>query len=124
MTSIFIPKEIAAGETRVAAIPETVKRMTKLGLKVTVQAGAGVSSHISDKAFEEAGATIGDAWDADIIAKVNPPEEIEEGKHEVDQIAEGKVLVSLIWSVSNPALAKRLADRKLSVIAMEASTVG
>lgn len=75
MTTVFVPKEVQEGETRVAATPETVKRMTKLGLKVTVEPGAGDASNLSDKAYEEAGATIGEAWDADIVVKVAPPQD-------------------------------------------------
>ncbi|MGE0708051.1 MAG: Re/Si-specific NAD(P)(+) transhydrogenase subunit alpha [Planctomycetota bacterium] len=120
MTTIFVPREVACGETRVAAIPETVKRLVKLGLEVTIQAGAGEGSFISDEQFKEAGASIGDKWDADVICKVNPPQELPDGGHEVDKLREGALLISLIWSVSDPALSKRLADRKLSVIAMEA----
>lgn len=114
MTTVFVPKEIAPGETRVAATPETVKRMTKLGLEVTIEPGAGAGSCFSDQEYTEAGATIGEAWDKDIVLKVNAPTDAE-----IDKFKEGALLLSLIWGVSNPALAKRLADRKLSVIAME-----
>ena len=57
---IGIPAEIAAGETRVAATPETVKKYVALGYKVVVQSGAGVASSCVDKAYEEAGAAIAD----------------------------------------------------------------
>ena len=120
MTTVFVPKEIQDGETRVAATPETVKRMIKLGLKVTVEGGAGEASKILDQEYVEAGASIGEAWDADVVLKVNPPEERKDGKHETDLLKEGALLLSLVWSVSNPALAKRLSERKLSVLAMEA----
>jgi NAD(P) transhydrogenase subunit alpha len=115
MTTVFVPIESADGETRVAATPETVKRMLKLGLTVTVEAGAGLGSHMSDADLTAAGATIGLDWEADVVLKVNPPTE-----EEVGRLKEGALLISLVWSVSNPALAKCLADRKLSVIAMEA----
>ena len=120
MTTVFVPKEIQDGETRVAATPETVKRMIKLGLKVTVEGGAGEASKILDQEYVEAGASIGEAWDADMVLKVNPPEERKDGKHETELLKEGALLLSLVWSVSNPALAKRLSERKLSVLAMEA----
>ncbi|HBP17898.1 MAG TPA: Re/Si-specific NAD(P)(+) transhydrogenase subunit alpha [Planctomycetes bacterium] len=120
MTTVFVPKEIQDGETRVAATPETVKRMIKLGLKVTVEGGAGEASKILDQEYVEAGASIGEAWDADVVLKVNPPEERKDGKHETELLKEGALLLSLVWSVSNPALAKKLSERKLSVLAMEA----
>ena len=59
MTTVFIPREIQAGETRVAATPETVKRLVKLGLQVSVEAGAGLGSHILDQEYEQAGAKVG-----------------------------------------------------------------
>lgn len=120
MTTVFVPKEIQDGETRVAATPETVKRMIKLGLKVTVEGGAGEASKILDQEYVGAGASIGEAWDADMVLKVNPPEERKDGKHETELLKEGALLLSLVWSVSNPALAKQLSERKLSVLAMEA----
>lgn len=124
MTTVFIPKEIQDGETRVAATPETVKRMKKLGLTVTVEKGAGDASHLLDSAFTEAGATIkegDDAWaEGDIVLKVNPPEARPDGKHEVELLKKGALLISYVWSVFNPELAKRLADQGVSVVAMEA----
>lgn len=119
MTTVFVPKEVAEREARVAATPETVKRMVKLGLKVIVEPGAGAGSKIKDEEFTQAGAELGVAWDSDIVAKVNPPQEVE-GKHEADQLRKGGLLVGLVWSVSDPALSKRLADNGASVIAMEA----
>ncbi|MBL4843987.1 MAG: Re/Si-specific NAD(P)(+) transhydrogenase subunit alpha [Planctomycetes bacterium] len=119
MTTVFVPKEVAEREARVAATPETVKRLIKLGLKVIVEPGAGAGSKLSDEEYASAGAELGVAWDADIVTKVNPPQEVD-GKHEADLLKKGGLLVGLIWSVSDPALAKRLADNGTSVIAMEA----
>ena len=56
MAKLLIPKEIIEGERRVAAIPETVKRLTRLGCEVTVESGAGTYSRISDSDFQENGA--------------------------------------------------------------------
>lgn len=119
MTTVFVPKEVADREARVAATPETVKRMIKLGLKVIIEPGAGDGSEIKDEEYTQAGAELGVAWDSDIVAKVNPPQE-SEGKHEADLLRKGGLLIGLVWSVSDPVLAKRLADNGASVIAMEA----
>ena len=76
MVVIFVPKELAAGETRVAATPETVKGMQKLSLTVQVERGAGLASGFSDAAFEEAGATLVDAdarKTADIVLGIQIP---------------------------------------------------
>ncbi|MEE2713391.1 MAG: Re/Si-specific NAD(P)(+) transhydrogenase subunit alpha [Planctomycetota bacterium] len=119
MTQVFVPREIQDGESRVAATPETVKRLKKLGLDVTVETGAGAASHISDDGYGGAGASLVDAasgWaGADLVLKVNPPEQ-----GEVDRMKPGALLVSFVWSVHDPDLAARLADRKVSVLAMEA----
>ena len=77
---VFIPREIDANEPRVAASPETVKRMVGLGFEVIVEAGAGSLSRIPDEEFAEAGATIGtaaDAGKADVVLKVSRPTEAE-----------------------------------------------
>lgn len=76
MVVIFVPKESAAGEARVAAIPETVKGMQKMSLSVQVERGAGVAAGFSDADYEEAGATLVDAGarvDADIVTCVQVP---------------------------------------------------
>ncbi len=120
MSTIFVPREVAPDETRVAATPETVKRLVKLGYAVTVEAGAGARSAIPDAEFAQAGATLAadgaEAWaKADVVLKVQPPTD-----DEVDRLREGAMLMSFVWSVQTPALARRLAARKASVVAMEA----
>ena len=75
---IAVLKELAEGETRVGATPETVKKFTKLGASMTVETGAGESASISDAEYEEAGASIAAreaaAKDADIILGVQGPD--------------------------------------------------
>ena len=58
MPNVFVPREIRDGETRVAAVAETVQRLIRDGFSVTVQSGAGALSMISDEAFEKAGAQL------------------------------------------------------------------
>ncbi|MEZ6185063.1 MAG: Re/Si-specific NAD(P)(+) transhydrogenase subunit alpha [Planctomycetota bacterium] len=126
MTTVFVPKEVHDGETRVAATPETVKRMIKRGIKVTVEKGAGIASDIPDAEFQEAGATLVDgnaeAWSAaDLVIKVLPPEAHPTlGKHEVELLREGAFLISFVWSVTDPELAQKLQTQGVSAIAMEA----
>jgi NAD(P) transhydrogenase subunit alpha len=77
---IGIPAETRQGETRVAATPETVKKMVAAGHRVTVQQGAGLNASISDAAYREAGATIGpvqDVYRADAVLKIRAPESAE-----------------------------------------------
>lgn len=126
MTTIFVPREVTPGETRVAATPETVKRLIKLGYAVVVEAGAGAASSMPDADFTAAGATVEpgsrDAWaKADVILKVQPPMQHEAlGAHEVDLMKQGALLIGFVWSVLAPELSQRLRDRGVSVIAMEA----
>ncbi|MGI4814894.1 MAG: NAD(P) transhydrogenase subunit alpha [Janthinobacterium lividum] len=73
---IGIPQEIRSGETRVAATPETVKKLVAQGHRVTLQQGAGTAAYFFDDAYREAGASIGDAataLGADIVLKVRAP---------------------------------------------------
>ncbi len=120
MTTVFIPKEIQEDETRVAATPETVKRMIKHGLAVTVEKDAGLASHLLDEEYTKAGAKImSDAAsgyaDADMVLKVNPPL-----TKEVDAMKKGALLVSFVWSIQNAELSKHIADAGVNCIAMEA----
>ncbi len=122
MASVFVPKEATPGETRVAATPETVKRFVKDGLSVVVEAGAGSGAHISDKQFQDAGATITTdakgAWSsADVILKVNPP--VAAPLDEASLIKAGAILCAFIAPHKNLATVKKLAERKVSTLAME-----
>ncbi len=74
---IGIPRESQLGETRVAATPQTVGQLIKLGYEVVVESGAGDASSFSDAAYAEAGAAIGSTYQvlsADVVLKVNAPE--------------------------------------------------
>ncbi|HEX2657227.1 MAG TPA: Re/Si-specific NAD(P)(+) transhydrogenase subunit alpha [Polyangia bacterium] len=116
-----IPKEIFPRENRVAASPETVQKLLKLGItELLVQAGAGEASGFSDEAFKEAGARIvPDAAtlfrEADLVLKVRPPTNAE-----VDAMKPGATLVGFFWPAQNKALIDRMAARKQTVLAMDA----
>ena len=70
---VGVPTESAAGERRVALVPDVVKRLGAKGVEVVVEAGAGERALIPDALYTEAGATIGDPWGADVVVKVAPP---------------------------------------------------
>jgi NAD(P) transhydrogenase subunit alpha len=122
---IAVPKEIHVGETRVAATPETVTQLRKLGFEVIIEAGAGAAANLPDAAFAEQGAIIvtdtKELWSqADIVIKVLAPEthptlEV----HEAELLREGATLISFIWPAQNPELMQRLAARKVTVLAMD-----
>jgi len=115
---IGIPRESQAGETRVAATPQTVGQLIKLGYDVVVEAGAGTASSFSDTAFTEAGADVGSAeqvWSADVVFKVNAP-----NSAEIAALDDGATLIGLISPALKPELVEELSSRPITVLAMDA----
>jgi H+-translocating NAD(P) transhydrogenase subunit alpha len=115
---IGIPRESLPGETRVAATPQTVGQLLKLGYEVVVESGAGAAASFADDAFTEAGAGIGSAdqvWTADVVLKVNAPSDAE-----IAAVADGTTVVSLISPALKPDLVQQLATRRITVLAMDA----
>src|SRR5262245_13207614 len=116
---IGIPAEVAAGEKRVAAVPETVERLIKLGFSVMVQSGAGAGANCDDESYRAAGATIADTaaglWSgSDVVFKVRPPT-----LDEVALMKPGGTLLSFIWPAQNPELMKALAAKQATVLAID-----
>ncbi|MBW4661943.1 MAG: Re/Si-specific NAD(P)(+) transhydrogenase subunit alpha [Drouetiella hepatica Uher 2000/2452] len=121
---IAIAKEIEVSERRVALIPDTVSRLVKQGFEVVVEAGAGEQSSFADADYEAAGATIvsetADLWhQADILLKVKPPQQRDDGQHEVNLLREGVTLISFLNPLAEPMLIKRLADRQITAFSIE-----
>ncbi len=121
---IAVLKERRDGETRVAATPETVKKFAGLGCDIAVESGAGAGSHISDTAFEEAGASIAkSAADAvkgaDVILKVARPMTSGEGDDEIAALPGDKILVSALQALTQKDTAEALAKQKVTSFAME-----
>jgi H+-translocating NAD(P) transhydrogenase subunit alpha len=112
---IGVLKESGAGETRVSATPATVGKLLELGYDVVVEPGAGVASSFRDEAYVDAGATIGDPLSADVVLAVNAPSE-----EQLDGVAPGTVLVSLLSPGLRPELVDDLARRKITALAMDA----
>jgi NAD(P) transhydrogenase subunit alpha len=113
---IGVPRETAAGEKRVATVPEVVEKLIKLGFRVAVEPGAGDAANFSDDTYRAAGAEIApDVWGkADILFKVRAP-----GRDEVARMREGQTLISFIWPAQNPELMQQLAARKVTVLALD-----
>jgi H+-translocating NAD(P) transhydrogenase subunit alpha len=121
---IAIAKEIEVGERRVAVIPDTVARLVKQGLEVLVEAGAGERAYFPDADYEAAGAKIvhdaAQLWgEADILLKVGPPQEREDGQLEVNLLREGAVLISFLNPLGTPEVIQHLAERKVTAFSME-----
>lgn len=121
---IAVAKEIEVGERRVALVPDMVARLVKQGLEVWVEAGSGERSFFSDAAYEAAGAKImndpATLWhEADILLKVGLPQEREDGRSEIDMLHEGAILIGFLNPLGEPALAQRLAERRITAFSME-----
>src|SRR3990167_6121882 len=115
---IGVPLETHAGETRVAATPETIKKLVGQGHQVTVQTGAGVSASIPDSAYAAVGASIGSdaaAFAADLVLKVVAPSDAE-----LSHMKAGAVLVGMLNPFSNETIA-RLNARGITAFALEAA---
>ncbi len=116
---IGVPRETAAGEKRVATVPEVVEKLMKLGFEVAVESGAGEASNFGDEDYRAAGAKIVDGaatlWAAcDIVFKVRAPT-----AEEVGLMHEGQTLIGFIWPAQNPELMQQLAARKVTVLAID-----
>ena len=113
---IAVARESDAGEPRVAATPETVKKFLALGADVAVARGAGNASGILDADYEAAGAVVGDdvTKDADIVLKVRRP-----APNELSQYKKGALVVAIMDPYGNEAGLKQMADAGLIAFAME-----
>jgi NAD(P) transhydrogenase subunit alpha len=109
---VGVPKETASGERRVALVPEIVAKLT--GIDVVVEPGAGDSASFTDDAFREAGATLGDPWAAEIVAKVRKP-----SADEVARMRDGQVLIGFLQPLTDAEGIERLASRGVTAFAME-----
>ncbi|TXT23389.1 MAG: NAD(P) transhydrogenase subunit alpha [Gallionellaceae bacterium] len=117
---IGIPRETAAGEKRVATVPEAVEKLIKLGFRVAVESGAGDAANCSDDTYRAAGAEIiegaAQLWSSsDIVFKVCVPT-----AEEIGLMREGGTLIGFIWPAQNPELMQQLAARKATVLAIDA----
>jgi NAD(P) transhydrogenase subunit alpha len=116
---IGIPRETAAGEKRVATVPDVVAKLVKLGFSVAVESGAGDAAHFDDDSYRAAGAevlpTAADLWaGSDIVFKVRPP-----SADEVALMREGGMLIGFVWPAQNPELMQQLAARRATVLAID-----
>src|SRR5262249_58219844 len=122
---IAIVKERRAFERRVAASPDTIKRMVEMGLEVVAESGAGEGAQFTDAAFATAGASItADAGtalgDADIVLKVQRLLIGEEaGYDELKYLKRGTVLIGLLQPLRHPADVRAYADAGVAAFAIE-----
>ncbi len=117
---IGVPLETAAGEKRVATVPEVVEKLIKLGFSVAVQSGAGAAANFDDEAYRAAGAevvaTAAELWGkSDIVFKVRAP-----STEEVGLMRQGGMLIGFVWPAQNPELMQQLAAKGATVLAIDA----
>ena len=113
---VGVPKETVPGERRVALIPELVPNLTKAGLEVGVEPGAGAAAGFLDSAFVEKGARLeAEALaQADIVLKVQPPT-----LEEIQKFKEGSILIGFLQPYANGPGIQALAARKVTAFSME-----
>jgi NAD(P) transhydrogenase subunit alpha len=113
--NVSVPKEVAAGERRVALVPEVVERLVQNGLQVTVEPGAGAGAHHPDAAYEQAGAATGDGFSGDVVAKVAPP-----SSEEIGRLGHDSVLIGFLQPLTASDTVRALAEGGVTSFAMEA----
>lgn len=116
---IFVPKELAADETRVPLLPETIDRLQKLGAETTVQSGLGESIHRPDADYEKAGAVVstdraGALAEADLVLRLGKPP-----LEEIAQLRPGSIHISYLDPFNEGELVRAFATAGVSAISME-----
>ena len=114
-TTIGVVRESAPGERRVALVPKAVAGLTARGLDVVVESGAGEQALLPDELYSDAGATIGDAWAADVVVKVAPPT-----ADEVARLRSGQTLIGFLAPRSADNQIDALKDAGVQAFALEA----
>jgi NAD(P) transhydrogenase subunit alpha len=116
---IGVPKETAAGEHRVALVPEVVGKLTAKGLDVLVQSGAGADALLPDDAYTEAGAQIStdsaQIWGSDVVVTIAPPE-----PEQIRSLGSGSILIGFLAPLTSPVTTRALAEKGATAFAMEA----
>jgi NAD(P) transhydrogenase subunit alpha len=116
---VGVAKETAPGERRVALVPEALGRLTKAGLEILVESGAGSAALIPDQEFVEAGATVLPTdrlyAESDVILRVAKPSPDEAGR-----LRQGQALIGLLQPLLDPQLMTDLASRGVTAISLDA----
>lgn len=122
---IAIPKEILPGENRVACIPDVASKLIKSGFEVHIEKDAGLNAGYTDEQYSNAGAKVIDKVEelysnADIVLKVQRPiENASVGKNEIDMMKKGALLISFVYVLHYPEIAKKCAEKGIDLISMD-----
>src|SRR3989442_6447559 len=112
---IGVPRETMPGEARVGLVPETVGRLAKANNAVMVERGAGTTSAFTDDAYEKAGATLGDPWDAELVVKVQRTTDAE-----IAKLRSGTTLIAFLSPLTNHDVVRALASAGVTALSMDA----
>ena len=115
--NVGVPRETAPGERRVALVPEAVGKLTKAGMAVVVESGAGLGSGHDDDAYHTAGATVADrtaAFGADLVVKVQKP-----SAEEIALLREGAALIATLQPLSSKDAVRAIAARRTTAFSMD-----
>ena len=122
---IGVPREVAAGERRVAVVPVSVRRLLEAGLEVRIETGAGSESGCTDEEYVDAGAQIGSDpqqifAQADILVRVQTlGSHPGTGQHEVEMLREGGCVIGMLQPFSQPELIQRLMSRRVTAFSLD-----
>ena len=111
---VGVPRETTPGERRVALVPDAVTRLVQAGIDVVVDHDAGREAAYVDDAYRDAGAELGDAWSADVVAKVQKPT-----SGELERLRDGHVLVGFLQPLTDREGVDALGQRGVIAFAME-----
>ncbi len=115
---VGVAKESGPGETRVAVVPDTARRLVGDGVEVLVERGAGETATFSDTAYEEAGARVVSSdelyAEADVLCRVRKP-----SAGEIARLREGQVLLALLQPLADPELVRALAERGVTAFSLD-----
>ncbi|MFN8624118.1 MAG: NAD(P) transhydrogenase subunit alpha, partial [Chloroflexota bacterium] len=116
---VAVPKETAPNERRVALVPEVIGKLTKAGLEVLVESGAGAGSSFPDSAYADAGAKVVSTdqlySSADVLLRVQKP-----SAADIKQMHQGQTVIGLLQPLIDPQTAKALADQGVTAISLDA----
>jgi NAD(P) transhydrogenase subunit alpha len=121
---IAVPREILPGENRVACVPDVASKLIKSGFQVQIEKDAGLNAGFTNEMYEKVGAkvvSLNDLYNsADIVIKVQRPlDHTQTGKNEIELMKEGTLLITFLYPLNYPELAKKCAVKKINVISMD-----
>jgi NAD(P) transhydrogenase subunit alpha len=123
---IVVPREVTPDELRVALVPDSVTRLSQMGLEVLVESGAGAAAFYSDADFQSTGATIVQDTaslysQADVVLKVQKPTQNESlNRHEIEMMRPQVILISFLQPLTSPELIRMLAEKRITSFGMDA----